>query len=225
MRELITTLTTNFVTTIYNYIILNAYTILSNVLLVLLLLFIPLAPNTLLLYIVPVFLFLVSMATYFNVISYMREHDCGVCSIRKYFSIFLMNLSSNWKVFLIYLIGIAVITIDALIVYAGNGITYFIIPLIITMGFILGSMFFVFLILSDPQSKSMKPLKLIQSAIILSYKLPFITFINFILTILSLVSILYMPLIYIAFGAGLINYIIIRNIGRKFSVSLYFEQI
>jgi uncharacterized membrane protein YesL len=136
-----------------------------------------------------------------------------------------MNLSSNWKVFLIYLIGIAVITIDALIVYAGNGITYFIIPLIITMGFILGSMFFVFLILSDPQSKSMKPLKLIQSAIILSYKLPFITFINFILTILSLVSILYMPLIYIAFGAGLINYIIIRNIGRKFSVSLYFEQI
>ncbi len=216
----ITDWTVSGVSWIYRLIIQNVYFVLSNLLFIAMLLLFQLNLNNFVLFIVPIFLFYVSLAAQFKTI----ETEKTVISLRRYGQIYGRMLKNNWKVFLFYTGLTTFIVFDVKVLLALHG-GLLLIPLLITVSFLASGMFFVFLLSTDTRAEKIALGQKFFSMLLVSYKLPLVTMVNVLWFAVIFITLQKFSLAYLVFFAGAINYMICLNLKRRFSVELYFEQV
>lgn len=221
--DIITDWTVLGVNWFYKLIVQNLYFVLSNLLFITMLFVFQLTLNNFLLFIIPIFLFYVSLATQFKMIEQGGQEKKGISfgSYRKYYHKMIKN---NWKIFLFYTFLTSFIIFEVKVLWmAQKGLL--LIPLLITASFLASGMFFVFLLSSDERASQISIGQKFFSMLLVSYKLPFVTVVNMIWIIIVVFALQRFSLAYLLFLGGAINYMICLNLKRRFSVQLYFEQI
>ncbi len=211
-----------FVLAIYRLLVLNTYFILSNAILFVLFFIFQLTFNNFLFFLVPIYFLLVSVATQFKVMTEYSGVD--VCSLRQYSFLYRTVLTNYWKIFLISTGLVTFLFVDFQILLTNTKIFFMLFPVLLTSMFLLSSMLFVFLLLTNNLAKSLGWKTLFFHAIFVSYKLPLCTLINCFLFCFMFLSIQFYSLLYVCFLGGLINCLIFHNLKRKFSTDLFFEQ-
>ena len=207
------------VNVVYRLTIQNLYFMLSNILFLGLLLVFRMTMNNFVLFLLPIFLMLISFLTQFKVIEAQED---GL-ALKKYGKMYVTNLKKHWKVALFYTLLIAFLVFDLQVLsLTKNALLY--IPFLITSSFLMSSLFFVLLISTDERSENLPLGRQFFSALLISYKLPVVTLVNILCLIAMVVTLRIFPVAYICILGGAINYLIYLNCQRRFSVKLYFEE-
>lgn len=217
--DFLTDWTVASVNTVYRLTIQNLYFMLSNALFLALLLIFRMTINNFVLFLVPIFLMLISFLTQFKII---EAHEDRL-ALKKYGVIYVTNLKKHWRVALFYTFLIAFLVFDLQVLSLTKNVLLYI-PFLITSSFLLSSLFFVLLISTDERSEKLSLGCQFFSALLISYKLPLVTLINILCLIATVVTLRIFPVAYICILGGAINYLIYLNCQRRFSVKLYFEE-
>lgn len=218
--DFLTDWTVDIVTVVYRLTIQSLYFILSNSLFLMMLLIFKLTLNNFILFLVPIFLMLISFLTQFSI----NEGGKEPLSFKQYCLLYRDNLKGQWQMSCFYTLLIAFLVFDFRILSVlKNGLLY--IPFLITSGFLVSSLFFMILIATDKRSKQLSLGRKFFSALLIAYRLPLVTLINVICLVGIAISLVLFPVAYICILGGLINYLIYLNCQRRFSVSMYFEDV
>jgi len=215
--DFLTDWTVDIVNAVYRLTIQSLYFILSNSLFLMMLLVFKMTLNNFILFLVPIFLMLISFLTQFTI----NEAGKGPLSFKAYCRLYQRNLKAQWQMSVSYTLLIAFLVFDFRILSVlKNGLLY--VPFLITSGFLISSLFFMILIATDERSKQLSLGRKFFSALLIAYRLPLVTLVNMICLVGIAISLVLFPIAYICILGGLINYLIYLNCQRRFSVSLYF---
>lgn len=217
--DFITDWTVSTVQFVYHLFVQNTYFVLSNSLFLLLLFFVRLSMNNFILFLVPIFFLLVSFSAQFKVINNQQDE----ITIRNYIKCYRQIIVNNWRTFLFYTAFIAFIVFDLrILAIAEFEVMKY--PLIITSCFLLSSMFFVLMISIDPRASELSLKRKISWSLLISYRLPSVTILNVLFIIFAVFCLQNFSLAYLCFFGGAINYFVWKNLSRRFSIDLFFEQ-
>lgn len=217
--DFLTDWTVKGVNLVYRLAVQNLYFMLSNALFLVLLLIFRLTLNNFILFLLPIFLMLVSFLAQFKSIERQEE----VLAFKQYLSIYGESLKKHWQVALFYTMLIAFLAFDMKILsLTSSGFLY--IPFLITSSFLISSLFFVLMISTDDRSETLTLGQKFFSALLISYKLPFVTLMNSLCLVAIVVTLHLLPVAYVCILGGALNYLIYLNCQRRFSVDLYFKQ-
>lgn len=217
--DFLTDWTVKGVNLVYRLAVQNLYFVVSNSLFLILLLIFRMTLNNFILFLVPIFLMLMSFLTQFKLFEMAED---GV-AFKQFAKIYADNLKKQWRVGVFYTLLIAFLVFDLKII----GLTtsgFLAIPLLITGSFLLSSLFFVLMISTDERSETLTLGQKFFSALLISYKLPLVTLLNILYLVAIVVTLRFLPVAYLCILGGAINYLIYRNCQRRFSVDLYFKE-
>lgn len=217
--ENISKITVSSIMHIYDLFVINAYFIISNLLGLITLVVLSLSFNNLVFFILPILLFIQSILMQFTILE-----DNNSYSIKKYITKYIQIMKNNWKSLVGITIVLLLIICDLKILMFIEAPSFLIIATIITAMFVLNSILYFLLIRTRKESHELPLIKIVTSSVLLSYKLPFITVLNFICMFLAIYSIQFLPMVYILFIGGGINILIWKNLTKKFSLNLFFEE-
>lgn len=207
------------ITSFYQILVANTYFILSNLLGLVFLFFFQLTMNNLVFFILPIFLMMQSIIMQFHILPKLDEY-----SLKLFCKDYLKILKEHYRMLLGATTAILLIILDVYILMRIDSSSFFLIAVLITSAFLINSLLYIFLIETRTEAKQIPVSKKLTSSLILSYRLPFITFINMIYIGLTMFSIRFMALFYIMFIGGFLNLLIWKNLQKRFSLDLYFEQ-
>lgn len=218
--DFLTDWTVGGVSFIYRLFVQHLYFILSNLLFLVMLFFFQLTLNNYILFVLPIFLFLVSLAVQFRVAEFTK----GTISIRKYGHFYGEMLRNHWKVFIFYTFLISFIVFDMKALWIlGKSIMF--IPLLTTASFLASGMLFVLLLSTDKRARELTVGRKVFSMLLVSYKLPLVTLVNIFWFMIIIFLMQKYAMLYLLFFGGAVNFMILMNLKRRFSVDLFFEQI
>ncbi|SKA10262.1 hypothetical protein SAMN02745116_02419 [Pilibacter termitis] len=218
--DFLTEWTVSTVSHIYKLLVQNLYFVLSNALFFVFLIFFRFTLNNLLFFAVPILLLLASFSAQF---CYLNQ-ETQIHSIKQYFKMYAKVFKNSWSIFLFYTGMILFVVLDVKILFLAN-INFMLYPLVITGCFLLSSMLYVLLISSDNRASSLTLRKKLTWSIMISYRLPIVTLMNICFVLLTLFCMQNFSLAYICFLGGMMNYYIWKNLTRRFSIELFFEQV
>ncbi|KAF1291319.1 hypothetical protein [Candidatus Enterococcus leclercqii] len=216
----ITKWTVNGVTGFYHILIANTYFILSNLLGLLTLLLFQMTINNLVLFVLPLFLLLQSILMQFQIMPELESY-----SLKRYMKMYPRVLRKNWQVLAIATAAILLIIADIHILTTFQDTQFLIAGLLITSFFLINCILFVLLIQTRKEAEELSLAKKIQSGLLLSYRLPLVTLLNMFYIGIACLSIQFVAVYYVVFIGGFLNLLIWKNLQRRFSLALYFEQI
>jgi hypothetical protein len=204
---------------VYQFLVYQMYSILSNSLFLVLLFFIRLTQNNFIFFLVPLLFFLVSLCTQFGLFT-TPEYSV---SRKNYFVYYREILKRNWQLFCLYvsfifliLFGLRVLTLYQL--------SLMLIPFVLTSCFLLSSMLFALLLSSDLRMNKIPLRKKLEWSLLISYRLPLVTVYNIALSGVTVFLMHYFSLAYLCFFSSVINYMVYRNLTRRFSLDLFLEE-
>lgn len=216
----ITKWTVNGVTGFYQILIANTYFILSNLLGLLTLFFFQLTINNLVFFILPLFLLLQSIMMQFQIMP-----DLEAYSLKRYMKLYPKVLRKNWQILLAATGIILLIIADIKILTVFQNTQFLTTGILITSFFLINCILFVLLIQTRSEAVELSLTKKIQSGLLLSYRLPVVTLLNMVYIAIACFSIQFIAVYYVVFIGGFLNLLIWKNLQRRFSLDLYFEQI
>ncbi|MGM0123367.1 hypothetical protein IGI37_000733 [Enterococcus sp. AZ194] len=208
------------ITSFYQIFVVSTYFILSNLLGLVVLFFFQPTINNLVFFILPIFLMMQSIMMQFHILPQLDEY-----SIRRFCKEYLKILKAHFHMLLSATAAILLIILDVSILIHKDASSFFLLAVLITSAFLINGLLYIFLIEARAEAKRLPVSKKLISGLMLSYRLPYITFINMIYIGISLVSIRFMAVFYIIFIGGFLNLLIWKNLQKRFSLDLYFEQI
>lgn len=203
----------------YQFLVYQLYFILSNSLFLILLFFLRLTLNNAVFFLVPLMLFIASLSAQFGLFTNPEY----LSNRKNYFMYYREIFKKSWKLFILYALFILFIlfSLRVLILFR---LFLMLLPFILTSCFLLSSMLFVLLLSSDLRVTQIPFKKKMEWSLLISYRLPLVTVYNGALVGLSIFLMQHFSLAYLCFFSSLINYGIYRNLTRRFSLALFFEQ-
>lgn len=127
----------------YNSFVIDICFLMSNILLVACILFVKLSFQTLILYLIPIYLFGPALSTVLLSISDLKkDNNSGKITIRKYFKSYRSQFKASSKLSVVYAGIIIVGIVDAQLLLKYDAVKSLSVPIIITGLYLLSSMFF-----------------------------------------------------------------------------------
>ncbi|OQO83590.1 hypothetical protein BH739_15885 [Enterococcus casseliflavus] len=208
------------ITSFYETLVGNTYFIISNLLgMVVLFLFKP-TMNNLLLFIVPIFLLMQGILMQFHILPNIEKY-----SVKRFFKEYPLVLKKSWRVLAIATGIILMVIVDMNILMHSKTSRIFMVAVLITSMFLINSLLYIFLIESSEKSIDVSIRRKFMTGLLLSYRLPMITLKNIIFISIAIFAIQFMAIFYIVFIGGILNLLIWKNLNKRFSLDLYFEQV
>lgn len=204
---------------LYKCLKVNMFFIISNFLGILTLVFLKPTVNNIFLFVFPLFLLFHSIFMEFRVLKEFEKYD-----LKFYLTDFWLTLKNNWLFILFVTFTTFVIFIDLQISTATKYSPLLTIILIITSIFILNGLLYMILIQTHKESHCLTLKSKALSAIIISYRLPVRSFFNATIFVLTFYLIKYVSGFLTMFITGFLIILIWKNMNKKFSLNLYFEQ-
>lgn len=197
-----------FTKVFYEFVVRNFYFFLSNIIFFLFLLVFEITINNLLIYTIPIFLYINSYSVQFELIK-NQSQGSNLYDWESYIKTFKKSIKSYWKVYLVMTVLVQILLINLWIVTKVPELNFMIIPLLITGVFMVNSFYYF---LEDYLYKSSSiSVNSVSSSLILSYGNLSAFFKNTLLLMIKIVlGLLVTPVIVLIFG-DLISRMVVSN--------------